>query len=411
MLVQWFPRANARYTRLPVLGSYLDGFLAWLCEQGHAALPIRRRIQAAKRLDSLLRRRGVSDVRRLTASDLLAYVPARTRKNINLAAVVRSFAAYFTQSGMLAVPQPTSTQSLIGVYRTHLEKARGLAQSTVQHHLDTSVEFLDFVRYDDKPDHLDKIKVHELEGFMRLLATRRSRASLQHVAAHLRAFLRFLAGRGRVSMNLSNQVDTPRIYRGERLPRAMPWETVLALLNTIDRATAMGRRDYAIFLLIATYGLRASEIVSLSIDDIDWRSQKIRVPRSKVGRLIVLPLTEEVGAALVDYLQHGRPDLPHREVFLRARSPDGILKPTAVTEAFQHWVRHGQLPVSFQGPHCLRHSVAMHLLREGSTLKTIGDLLGHRSAEATCVYLRLHTDDLRDVALDLPVSAQRGGRP
>ena len=109
-----------------------------------------------------------------------------------------------------------------------------------------------------------------------------------------------------------------------------------------------------------------------------------------------------MSGALVDYLRNGRPELPLRQVFLRARGPKGILKPTAVTEAFQGWARRSGLPITFQGPHCLRHSLAVHLLRQGTPLKTIGDLLGHRSTESTCVYLRLNVEDLRDVSLQLP---------
>ena len=94
---------------------------------------------------------------------------------------------------------------------------------------------------------------------------------------------------------------------------------------------------------------------------------------------------------------------------MRVRPPAGTLKPTAVTEAFQGWTRRGRLPIPYHGPHCLRHSLAMHLLRKGTPLKTIGDLLGHRDAESTCVYLRLHVDDLRGVALDLPKLAGMEG--
>ena len=130
-----------------------------------------------------------------------------------------------------------------------------------------------------------------------------------------------------------------------------------------------------------------------------------------------MPLTDEVGTALLDYLRHGRPALnvrrrrvpfraapPHsyRELFLRCRTPTGILKPTAVTEAFQAWSKRSGLTIPFQGAHCVRHSYAVHLLRSGLSLKTIGDLLGHRTLESTCVYLRLAVDDLRDVALSLP---------
>jgi site-specific recombinase XerD len=210
-----------------------------------------------------------------------------------------------------------------------------------------------------------------------------------------------------VSTGLAEQIDTPRVYRGERLPRALAWETVLGFLKAIDRATTIGRRDYAMFLLIATYGLRTSEVVALTVDQIQWRERTIRVPRSKVGCPLLLPLTEDVGAAVIDYLRHSRPALARREVFLRVRPPQGALKPTAVTEAFQAWARRSGLPIPFHGPHCLRHSLAVHLLRQGTALKTIGDLLGHRSAESTCVYLRLQVDDLRDVALDLPHEEER----
>jgi site-specific recombinase XerD len=220
--------------------------------------------------------------------------------------------------------------------------------------------------------------------------------------AHLRGFLRFLAVHGELRSGLEIQIDTPRVYRGEQLPRALPWETVQGFLQAIDRRTAMGRRDYAMFLLIATYGLRSSEVAALTLDAIDWRARRIRISPRKGGHPLLLPLTDEVGAALAAYLRQARPPLLCREVFLRCRAPAGVLKPTAVTEAFQGWSRRSGLKISFQGPHCLRHSYAVYLLRRGVALKTIGDILGHRSAEATCMYLRLSVDDLREVALCLP---------
>lgn len=125
---------------------------------------------------------------------------------------------------------------------------------------------------------------------------------------------------------------------------------------------------------------------------------------------MVLPLTDGAGTVLLQYLRRGRPSSPHRELFLRHRAPAGVLKPTAVSEVFQKWVRHSGLPIAFSGPHCLRHSYAVALLRRGVGLKTLGDLLGHRTAETTCAYLRLATDDLRAVALSLPRAAAARGR-
>jgi site-specific recombinase XerD len=201
---------------------------------------------------------------------------------------------------------------------------------------------------------------------------------------------------------LDSQIDTPRVYRQEQLPRALRWETVRALLESIDRTTAIGRRDYAMLLLIATYGLRSSEIVALTLDDFAWRRGELRVPRRKVDGALTLPLTDDAGDAVLNYVQHGRPLLHTRVVFLRARPPAGVLKPTGVTEVFQTRARRSGLAIPFQGPHCLRHSLAVQLLREGVSLKAIGDVLGHRTVESTCLYLRLATEDLRDVGLSLP---------
>jgi site-specific recombinase XerD len=164
----------------------------------------------------------------------------------------------------------------------------------------------------------------------------------------------------------------------------------------------MGIRDYAIFTLIATYGLRCSEVAALRLEHIKWRAQRICVPRPKLLAPLVLPLTFEAGDAIHQYLQHARPQLSSRALFLRVRAPSGPVVTTTIIEAFQCWARRSGLDIAQQAPHCLRHSLAVHLLRQGTPLKTIGDLLGHRSVESTCVYLRLHVEDLRDTALDLP---------
>jgi site-specific recombinase XerD len=143
--------------------------------------------------------------------------------------------------------------------------------------------------------------------------------------------------------------------------------------------------------------------VDLTLDDIDWRRDTLRVAQRKTRSALVLPLLDSVGNLLVDYLRDARPSSSLRHLFLRARAPEGTLKPTAVAEAFQAWSKRSGLSITFNGAHCLRHSFAVHLLRQGTPLKTIGDILGHRTAESTCVYLRLAIDDLREVALSLPV--------
>lgn len=407
MLVELYPRMHARYSSLPVLGPHLDGFVAWLTSKGYPRLPTRMRVRATRKLDALLRGRGVLCPSDLTAAEFRSIAPKDSQEDICLAALVRSFACYFEERRAFAPSCSTPTQGLLLEYCKHLDSVRGLAASTVFHHAATARGLLAHVGHDRDPGRLRLLDHRDIEDFLKVMGARVGRGSLQHVVAQLRSFLRFLATRDLAPIGLDARIDTPRVYREERLPRSVPWETVLAFLRSIDRSTPMGRRDYAMFMLVITYGLRSCEVVSLGLEDIGWRESRLRVPRPKVGLPLELPLTTEVGAAILAYLRDGRPRLRHREVFLRVRAPAGTLKPTGLTEAFQGWVRRSGLPIPYQGPHCLRHSLAVHLLRQGTPLKTIGDLLGHRSAESTCVYLRLHVEDLRDVAIDLPAGGIR----
>jgi integrase len=144
--------------------------------------------------------------------------------------------------------------------------------------------------------------------------------------------------------------------------------------------------------LIASYGLRACDIVALKLQNIRWRAASIRLCQSKTAVPLELPLTPEVGSALYRYLKKVPRYGSYREVFLRMKAPGGPLKPTAVTEVFQTWARRSGLEIPFRGTTCLRHSYALHLLRQGQTVKTIGDLLGHRTVESTGVYLLFYVD-------------------
>ena len=423
MLVELFPRVHRRYTSLAIVGPILDGYGTWLLKRGYSAERAREHFRAAPRLVRRLRQRGVRALTSLTRARLRACAPADSQEDTELAVLVRQLTRY-CESELSLYPPPALTriEQRVADYRTYLQQVRGFAASTVTHHDRTASEFLAHIGYEEHPTGLAALDRQDLDGFLCAVGPRQSRATLQHVVGHLRAFLRFLASAGEIPTGLDAQIDTPRVYRGEQLPRALPWDTVRALLHSIDRSSPLGCRDYAIFLLLATYGLRTCEVVTLTLDDVEWRAGRLRISQRKTRGSLWLPLTDEVGTALLDYLRHGRdalnvrrqrvpfrgaPPRRHRELFLRCRTPTGVLQPTAVTEAFQAWSKRSGLPIPFQGPHCVRHSYAVHLLRSGLSLKTIGDLLGHRTLESTCVYLRLAVDDLRDVALSLPAMVDR----
>ena len=194
----------------------------------------------------------------------------------------------------------------------------------------------------------------------------------------------------------------PRRYRDEQPPRAIPWTLIEQLLDSIDRSTPVGLRDHAIFYLMAHYGLRTGEIPLLMLDSIDWQARTLRVEQPKTRSVLVLPLTDPAAEVLQRYLREGRPAGDRPELFPRLIAPAGALTRSAIAEAFRRHVRRSGLPLSGASPYGLRHGFAMRLLERNVGIKAIGDLLGHRSLEATSAYLRLQIDALRDVALPLP---------
>lgn len=409
MLQSLLPKAHRKSLALPLLGSIADGFDDWLAVNGYTPGSRRFAIRMLPHVDADLRRRKVRAVRALTHLTLQASWRHLIKLFPTNAGTVRSLERYLTATGVIAaddgeVVVRSAAAMLSDEYVNYLREVRGFAVSSLTHHRRASRSFLDHL--EGQQISVASLQPKDVEGYVSQAGKRLCRGSLQHEIAALRGLLRFLATDGRATVGLDNQIDTPRLYRLEQLPRALPWPTVTELLKSIDITSAIGLRDYAMFLLIATYGLRASEVVALTLDDIAWRKGVLRIHQRKTASALELPLTNEVSAALVKHLRRNAPPKPYRRIFLRMRAPMGLLKPTAITEAFQSLVRHSSLSIPFEGPHCLRHSLAVHLLKNGTPLKTIGDILGHRTAESTSMYLRLATGDLREVSLAVPGKSQ-----
>jgi integrase len=174
---------------------------------------------------------------------------------------------------------------------------------------------------------------------------------------------------------------------------------VQRLLGVVDRDRPGSRRNYAMLLLVATYGLRGCEVRALRLRDIDWANDEITIFSPKTGRRRALPLTRPVGEAVLDYLLEERPPSRHEEIFLSKRPPHDPLA-SKINAWLGRQLDTAGIEAPRRGAHVLRHSLAVHLLRNGETLKSIGDVLGHRSPETTFVYTKLHVEDLRTVALD-----------
>ena len=346
MLHSLFPKAHRKYLSLPLLGPIIDGFDDWLATRGFTEGSRKFSIHMLPAVDTRLRRRRVDKVAMLSHQDLHACWKALIRTYPCGAGTVHTLERYLIASGLIAAgrhaPASPQTSTLSEEYTNHLREVRGFAASTVSSHRRTVQCFLQHLKKAGTA--VKRVRASHIESYIAKAGTRLSRASLQHDIAALRGFLRFLTTDGRAPVGLDRQIDTPRLYRLEKLPRALSWDTVTALLRSIDTTSAMGLRDYTMFLLIATYGLRASEVVAISLDDIRWRQGVLRIHQRKTSSPLELPLTNEVLSALVKHLKRTRPT-PYRQVFLRMRAPIGLLKPTAVTEAFQALVRKSGLSI------------------------------------------------------------------
>jgi integrase/recombinase XerD len=290
-------------------------------------------------------------------------------------------------------------------YDTWMRELRGLVAETRLTRTTEALRFLIALGQRGNQEDLKQLNVHDIDAYIQKRSAGLRRASIESVTVCLRSFLRYLHGSGRTAFDLSSVVIGPRIYEGEQIPSALRPEEVRKILDiTRQDLSPTGWRDHAFLMLLATYGLRAREIVSLRLEDLDWKKEVLRVQHSKTGTYSELPLLREPGEAVLNYLQKARPQSSHREVFLHVQAPYCAYKGGSILNCViaARLRAAGITPQGRKGPHALRHARAASLLRAGVSLKTIGDVLGHRSEKSTAVYLKLGTEDLRAVGMELP---------
>jgi integrase/recombinase XerD len=402
MLDQLFPKYHHRFTQSPA-APWLQSFADWLVAQGYAHDPAHDHVSRLRRI--LERVVPICPDTTFTVNDINElFTPALQEASPTLKILAcgtqRAFVRFLDAHGKL-VKQKESARfgELVKRYEQHLFELRGFTVSTVRQHLATVSDFLIHAIPSDMP--LATLTAAAVESFVAESGSRISRQSLQHTVARLRGFLRFCYDQGELPRRL-DMIDAPRTYRDELPPRALQWNQVLALLRSIDRSTKAGCRDHAMLYLMSHYGLRPSEIVALTIESVDWLSRTMKVEQCKTRSTLVLPLSDQALRMLKRYLRCGRSGGDHHELFLRNRSPAGPITHYTVCDVYSKRMEQSGLPLAGTSSYCLRHSFAMRLLERGVGVKAIGDLLGHRSLESTCVYLRLQVDALRDVALQLP---------
>jgi integrase/recombinase XerD len=238
------------------------------------------------------------------------------------------------------------------------------------------------------------------DAYFQHMAQRWSRASLKTAAKVLRAWLAYCERRRWATPGLTAAVLLPRVYRQEGLPLGPTWSDVGRMLDETAGDEPGQLRDQAILRLLSVYGLRSGEVRRLTLEDLDWRREQIRVVRSKSARQETLPLEPTVGNAIARYLRHGRPDSQSRIVFLTMRAPHRPISMSGLHSIVRRRLPTPESPRKGRGPHGLRHACARHLVETGRSFKEVGDHLGHRSPDATRIYAKVDLASLRRVAFD-----------
>jgi integrase/recombinase XerD len=409
MLERYYVRPVTSWIAAPI-----EQYVGWLAERRYASRTVLRRVPLLVAFGEFANMRGATEVDQLP-DHVEPFVQgwisrhARRKRTARERKKIGEFARNpIRQMLRLAIP------GYVGLGRPHkpanpfeaqaprfflyLTEEKGLRARTLyqyRFHLRQFAAYLTRIQLAD----LACLSPNVLSGFVADYGPRLAWPTLRNACGTLRVFVRYLHREGLLAKDLSPLVEFPQSYRLSGIPRSISWEQVEQVLSGVDRRAPSGKRDYAMLLLLATYGLRACEVAALTLDDIDWRNDRLKIRERKAGNSTAYPLSAVVGAAIVDYLKNGRPASKDRQVFLRAMAPFVPISSAAVTCRATHYIRKAGIKVPRPGSHTLRHSCVQRLVNANFSLKQIGDYVGHRNAASTQIYGKVAIEVLREVAL------------
>jgi site-specific recombinase XerD len=404
MIEQFFsnPATLSRLHAAPA-GEHLDAFAEELWGQGYAKSTVRHKIRHVSQLCRWLKQQGFS-VQCLDEERLRAFHYARGKRFHDRCCYWKTLTDFLKQlraSGVVPTPSVASKEDTLHPierdFARYLEQERGLSAKTIECALPVVRRFLQG-QYGESPLNLAKLTAKDVADFILTHIRDAKPASARAAATYLRSFFRFLHQRGDTARDLATAIPAPSNWRLSNVPKFLAPEEVEKLLQSCDRNSPAGQRDYAILLLLARLGLRGGEVAHMVLEDIDWGVGEI-VVRGKSAREDRMPLPHDVGQALAGYLREGRPRCPSRRVFIRAYAPhQGFAGPVAICDIVRRALARAGLNPDFKGAHLLRHSLATHMLRKGSSLAEIGEVLRHQLPSTTEIYAKVDLDALRALA-------------
>jgi integrase/recombinase XerD len=347
-------------------------------------------------------RRALSHIDELLVEAFLAHKQRVHPGNLK---TLQQFLDYLRKRGVIydrkLVCDRSSLAEILSAYEEYLRSERGLATATILDRKSYARKFL-LARFSQGPFLFKEMTASDISDFM-LRCSHSTRSGRVHsMTTAFRCFLRFLFQKGKLRTDLAASVPRVAAWRQSNLPKYLTSKEVKRLLMTCNRSKAVGRRNYAIFLLLSRLGLRGSEVVALRLDDIDWRTGEILI-RGKGLLHDRMPLPSDVGKALASYLRRDRPACQTRQVFICMKAPHrGLVLHTTLSTIVRCAIKRANLHPPFKGTHLFRHSLATSMLRSGATMKEIGEVLRHRSPNTTEIYAKVDFDGLRSLAHPWP---------
>lgn len=416
-LPMWFLSMNRadrkRRSRLRVegpLAPYFEPYSKYLAERGYSQVSYWKKTFLVSEFSRWLARENIaaSEIKAEHEEAFLRYNAACRCPKRGDPIALTGVTSWLRENGVIEGKiSPSSEASpidqILQDYRSYLHEDRGLASSTIENYAGYVRRFLTSVCGAGELQ-LASIRASQITDYVRRNAPPdRTFASAKDTVTALRSFLRFARYRDYISTDLATAVPSVAGWSMASIPRAMPADCVRRLLDESKTwRSPAGLRNRAILLLLARLGLRAREIVRLELGDIDWPEGCLSV-HGKGRQERPLPLPHDVGQAIASYLKDGRPETACRRVFLRSRAPfDGLKGSSDIGQIVRRALQRAGIELDFTGSHQLRHALAVDMLRQGVSLTEIGQVLRHRSPEATRRYAKVDLDGLRAVALPWP---------
>jgi site-specific recombinase XerD len=389
------------------LREYLDAYATAVAEQGYRHDSIRQQIVVIADFSRWLMQKQI-DIRHLDSMVVDRFLRLRRRQQRVRRGDPKALERLLTilrQIGVVKPHQPvvadTAQSRIVAEFGRYLLQERGLSPLTLLNYIPVIEQFLS-ERFHIRVPNFAMLRAPDVTRFVMRHARQLSPVRSGLMVTALRSFFRYLRHRGEIATDLAGCVPTVPNWSLSTLPRFLPSAMVERVLECCDRKTSVGRRNHAILLLLARLGVRAGEVVGLSLDDLDWSTGQITI-RGKGGKSAQLPLAADVGAALAAYLRHDRPRSATRSVFLRHRAPlVGLGNSSTISSLVRRAIKHAGVESAHTGAHVLRHSLATSLLRQGGSLDEIGELLRHQSPNTTAIYAKVDVIALHTLALPWP---------